>query len=177
MKTTYTIILLLLLDSCGQPTQNKNGNSVSQIASEEVAVEESNEVQSESQEDIEETNLDQKCNGAYVLTIKMNEDNLDTSMISNLLRTIDESCRNNAEFSEFSNEMLFKVIEKRLDLFCESYQRLANEIDTAYILFNLRNPIHDGIPLKSILIKMDEVGDEFIYKQEILGNLKAGYWE
>lgn len=115
-----------------------------------------------------------KCNINYALTVQENIDNLDTTMIADFLRTIDNCCKNNVEFGEVSNETLFKVLEKRPNLFLETFHRLSNELDTAYILFELRNPLHDLIPITEIITKFQDLKPENESKDAILRNLKKG---
>jgi len=69
-------------------------------------------------------------------------------MLSEFLCTFDNSCKNNAEYSEYSNETLFAVLEKAPNLF---FQVMATgQIDNKIILKEIENPISDLINLQNI---------------------------
>ena len=52
----------------------------------------------------------EKCDGKKVLAVSQNMDNLNYQMIYDLLCTFDGSCSRNVEYSEFSNDILYKVL-------------------------------------------------------------------
>lgn len=58
-----------------------------------------------------------KCDTEQLLSIHENIDSLDSSQIVSFLCTFDKSCENNIEFSEWSNELLFRVIDKYTQLY------------------------------------------------------------
>jgi len=59
----------------------------------------------------------EKCDINKLLIIHENMDNLTFQMIEDFLFTFDESCENNVEYSEWSTELLFKVIDKWTNLY------------------------------------------------------------
>lgn len=121
---------------------------------------------------IEEPIDSTKCNIDYLLEVRENIDNLDKELISKLLITIDKRCHNNVEFGQFSNELLFMVLEKSPDLFIKTFNELLNDIDTAYIFFDLQNPIHDLIDLKGILTGIKDLKVENESKKLIIKNIE-----
>jgi|GEM_PF-5448943 len=52
----------------------------------------------------------EKCDRQKVLAVSQNMDSLNYQLVYDLLCTFDESCSRNAEYSEFSNEVLYKVL-------------------------------------------------------------------
>jgi len=85
------------------------------------------------------------------IIMSVNNNTLNTIHVCKLFYTIDPNCSNDAEFSAFSNEILFKVLEKRPKLFFIELDRIKNEVNYEYILNQLENPIHDGIEISKIL--------------------------
>lgn len=86
------------------------------------------------------------------------------------LYTFSKDCSKNVEYSEYSNEVLFKVLERypKELIFCMSKEE---GIDLDYIYSELATPIHD-INGDSIYEKVQNVsGDNFI-KLKILEALK-----
>jgi hypothetical protein len=104
------------------------------------------------------------CNIDIVLSTLNNIDSLSDNEIRLFLKTFSQKCRNNVEFSEFSNEMLFKVLEKHSEAFlriiCDSNSPI--EIDFETIYEELKSPLHDLIPV----VKIKAATDSFSFKCE-----------
>jgi len=105
-----------------------------------------------------------KCNTSIVLEINENIDSLSDNLMLSFLMTFSEDCNNNIEYSEFSNETLFKVIQKEPELFCKTLDKNYDKIDIPAILFELESPLHDLIIL--------ELTKKEIEKIEISNDLK-----
>jgi hypothetical protein len=99
------------------------------------------------------------CNIDIVLSTLNRIDSLSDSEIRLFLKTFSQKCRNNVEFSEFSNEMLFKVLEKHTEAFlriiCDSNS--SDEIDFETIYRELESPLHDLIPVDKIKAATDSL--------------------
>ncbi len=72
-------------------------------------------------------------------------------MLSEFMCTFDNSCKNNVEYSEFSNETLFAVLEKAPNLFFQVMT--TGQIDNEIILKEIENPINDLINLQAVYDK------------------------
>lgn len=116
------------------------------------------------------------CDGEIVLEIYKNQNSINEQMVTRLLLTFHQSCSNNVEFGEFSNEMLFKVLEKRPDLFLTVYKNNIAVIDTAILNSQLASPIHDLIPLKQIIDTIDSLDFDPETKAIISRQLDKGKW-
>ncbi|PCJ90735.1 MAG: hypothetical protein COA50_16975 [Flavobacteriaceae bacterium] len=70
-------------------------------------------------------------------------------------------CANNVEYSQWNNELIFKMLEKRPKMFVTFLSRFSTKTrsneKTDFILKELRNPIHDGIELNKILNRLGEI--------------------
>lgn len=53
-----------------------------------------------------------KCNGFIVLQADKNIDGISGELMLKFLETFGKECKNNVEFSGFSNETLYKVIQQ-----------------------------------------------------------------
>ena len=92
-----------------------------------------------------------KCDLEKVRIVNQYLDSLTDQMLSEFLCTFDNSCKNNVEYSEFSNETLFAVLEKAPTLF---FQVLTTrQIDHKIILKEIENPINDLINLQAVYDK------------------------
>jgi hypothetical protein len=57
-----------------------------------------------------------KCDGSVVLATQNKAGQLTQNDVSDFLMTFGKECQNNAEFSEFSNEVLFLVFDRQTEL-------------------------------------------------------------
>ncbi|MBU2552834.1 MAG: hypothetical protein KKF98_00140 [Bacteroidetes bacterium] len=57
-----------------------------------------------------------KCDMDKLIELSENMENLNYQTVKNFVCTFDSICKNNIEFSEWSNELLFKLIDKNLDM-------------------------------------------------------------
>lgn len=58
----------------------------------------------------------EKCNTEKLLDFSENIENLNYEIVKSFICTFDSTCSTNIEFSEWSNELLFKLIEKDINL-------------------------------------------------------------
>jgi hypothetical protein len=80
-----------------------------------------------------------------------NLDSLDKKEIELFLQVVTPRLKNNIEHSQWSNELLFKVLQKYPREVLSILNTNAPKIDVNYILEELRDPIHDLIPLDEVL--------------------------
>uniref|UniRef100_UPI00404ABB47 hypothetical protein n=1 Tax=Flavobacterium sp. TaxID=239 RepID=UPI00404ABB47 len=106
------------------------------------------------------------CDLEKVVFVSQNLDGLDAKMIHEFLQTFDASCKQNIEFSEFSNETLFKVLEYAPALFLQVIER--DNIDAEIILEAIQNPINDSINLQQIYDKIKATNDNSTMKKKCL---------
>jgi hypothetical protein len=117
--------------------------------------------------------IDYRCNTFIILEVEEAIDNLTSQHIEKLLLTFDSSCSNHAEFGEYSNEVLFMVIDKDPELFLVEFQNLIERIDTATIFHEFASPIHDGIDVRNILNKIENTKINNSSKERIKEILKG----
>ena len=86
------------------------------------------------------------------------------------LYTFSKDCSKNIEYSEYSNEMLFKVFEKYPEqlINCMSKEK---DLDIDYILLELSTPLLD-INGKVIYEKVQNASGDKLIKEKILEALK-----
>lgn len=106
-----------------------------------------------------------KCNVKIVLEKNESIDSASDELVLRFLNTFGEECKNNVEYSEFSNETLFKLIQNQSVLFCKILEKHRNEIELNAILIELESPLHD-------LIDLNET-KEGIMESELNKELKA----
>jgi hypothetical protein len=93
-----------------------------------------------------------KCNVNIVTSTFHELNDLSEDRMIEFLKTFGSECENNTEYLEFSNEMLFKVLQTYPELFIFSIDKEKYEIDLDEIISNLENPLFDLIDLEKTLI-------------------------
>ena len=88
-----------------------------------------------------------KCNLEVAVFSNKNAANLTYDQINNFFCTLNDSCRNNVEFSEVSNEALFQVFLNKPELWLKSLNENSS-LSFDFILQQLSQPINDGIDLQ-----------------------------
>ena len=116
------------------------------------------------------TTFCEKCDIEKVKTINDNLDNLTFKMIDEFLYTFDKSCEKNVEFSEWSNEMLFKILNKSTELYFKVLTKVKIE-NTEIILEQIKNPIAE-IDYQKIYDNIKKVDTQEKLKKEYLRIIK-----
>lgn len=82
-----------------------------------------------------------KCDIQKVKVVNDHIDSLTFQMVKDFLCTFDSSCKNNSEFSEWSNETLFKVLLKAPIVFFQVVEngQAANKL----LIQEIENPVHE----------------------------------
>ena len=105
-----------------------------------------------------------KCNIDVVVRLSETMENPDKATILNFLCTFDETCNSNVEYSEFSNEVLFQVVQKHPD---QVLELLSNKkVKTQVILKELKSPISDTYNVADIRGFIEKVEDIQNHKKE-----------
>jgi len=82
-----------------------------------------------------------KCDIEKVKVVYEHLDSLTFQIVSDFLCTFDSICKNNVEYSEWSNETLFKVLEKSPTIFFQVVA--AGQVNNKMLLREIESPIHD----------------------------------
>ncbi len=114
-----------------------------------------------------------QCKIDQVLTAKENKNNLTEEILTDFFDQFSKDCKNNVEFSEFSNEILFAVTEANPELVIEVLEKRKEKENFNIILGIYTTPIHDGIDLHLILKKVKEIKAETETKKRIIENIKT----
>ena len=82
-----------------------------------------------------------KCDIAKVKTVHDSMDSLNFRIVEDFFCVFDASCKNNSEFSTWSNEMLFKVLYKQPALFLQVAAK--GQVDNKILLHEIENPVQE----------------------------------
>ncbi|MBL4898667.1 MAG: hypothetical protein JKX76_03350 [Colwellia sp.] len=96
------------------------------------------------------TYVDYWCSSEILKNTEENIDNLNIVIVADFMATLHSSCSDNIEYSEWSNELLFKVLQRRPGLFAQILSKNSS-LDTDYIVYELTNPLLDVINLNQVI--------------------------
>lgn len=114
-----------------------------------------------------------KCDDSILLVTSEKIGQLNQKQITDFLLTLGQECRNNVEFSEWSNEILFSLLDKQTDLTIKTIEKEEKRIEMEEIFDDLSSPIHDLINLKDIISKIEKVKIKKELKDKIIEKLKT----
>jgi hypothetical protein len=115
----------------------------------------------------------QKCDITVLRTTSEKIGQLTQKEISDFLLTFGQECQNNIEYSEWSNELLFSILDKQTDLTLRTIEKVEKRIELEEILSDLSEPIHDQTNIKDLLVKVDKVKVKKELKNKIVDRLKT----
>ena len=121
-----------------------------------------------------EMNDSRHCDIEVIKEIRRKLDKVDSAMIYKFLKSFQESCKNDAEFSPAANWNLFYFLQEHTDLTLQLIEETQAdaEVDTEWIIRQFKSPIHDGIDIKTIYDKVKNRNQTETSKR-ILMNLKS----
>lgn len=95
------------------------------------------------------------CNIKVVDETNINIDSLNYDQVELFLQTFDSTCKNNVEFSEYSNEVLFKLLTIRTILIVKVLSTSKN-IDLQIIFAEIENPVIE-FDFQPIFLKLNSI--------------------
>lgn len=113
-----------------------------------------------------------KCNIETIKELRINKDNISEKLIHNFLLSFDESCKNHVEYSQAANWTLFWLADIETKLFLETLKENQDDFAMNWIIFQFRQPIHDGIDLEAIYKKIQSLNYDDKFVRQILVSIK-----
>ena len=115
----------------------------------------------------------QKCDTKVLVPISKNFGDAKQSEITAFLMTFGEKCENNVEFSEWSNELLFDLLDKQTELTIKTIEKEESRIEKSEIFKVLSSPLLDRVNIKKLREKIEKLTVKPTLKKEIVEALKA----
>lgn len=112
-----------------------------------------------------------KCDGSVLSLVSGKIGKLNQKEITDFLMTFGEECRNNVEYTEWSNELLFDVLDKQTELALTTIQKEKTKIDLEEILDVISSPLLDE-DIDKLIEKVNMTKVDARLKQTILNKLK-----
>lgn len=112
-----------------------------------------------------------KCDNSILKNVK-GDGSSSEGTVEAFLFTLGRECQNNVEFNEWSNELLFTLLDKQTELTLKTIARNQNAIEMAVIMEDLNSPINDLIAVSVIKSKIEAVKFDRLLKRDILRQLQ-----
>lgn len=96
-----------------------------------------------------------KCD-VQVLAKANSDEAYNLATIESIICVADSSCKENVEFMELSNEVLFESISTNPRVFIKVFKQ-ATEAEREFILNQFENPVSDQIDLTALLENLDKL--------------------
>ena len=113
-----------------------------------------------------------KCDTSNFLELSKKMGFLTHQQIMNFLLTFDEECHKNVEYSEWSNELLFEMLDQQTELTVKTIAHETKTMERMTVLKNLEDPVHDRFSIKLIITKVEKVKFNQNVKGDIISRLK-----
>lgn len=114
-----------------------------------------------------------KCNLEKVRIADERANHLTNRIVREFLLTFDSTCNTYVEFLEYSNEILFKLIESDPKRVFKSIEQHKREFDEDFIYSIVENPISDNIDLERIKDRIQQLKCRCQSKVRFLEALEA----
>ena len=73
-------------------------------------------------------------------------------------------CANNAEYSQWNNELIFKMLRENPKIFIAFLSRISRKVNNTetkdFVLNELKNPINDGIEIENLITSLKNAPTE-----------------
>jgi len=97
-------------------------------------------------------------------------DDLSLIQVAFFLATFHKDCEKNIEYSEWSNELLFEVLNRQPEYFLQLLSK-NDSLDKALILENLKSPINDKLNIHNLIDNLSKIQDYAQVKLEVINAL------
>jgi len=116
-----------------------------------------------SKNNLKNDTINMHCNMLYLTKLYNNIENPSNDDIENFLLTFDNTCQSKVEYLEFSNELLFDILNRYPDKVINILSKNKN-INLNIILDELKTPINDRVDIKEIVNKTRKINNDISRK-------------
>lgn len=163
MKTFLGISFLLAL-SCNQ---NQGSNKPQQLHEDQIT--ESANVETDNSAEFGCTT----CSIEILVNFERNFNTLSEELISLFFCTFDKACKFNVEYSQYSNDLIFKFLNTYPELLLSSLSQMPSDSSKLeYIIQTFEHPISDIYDVDRLIVSLEEINDYPNLKLRIIKSLK-----
>jgi len=161
MKKIFSLIVVVTVMinmSCTNTTTRTSHRSIKK-----VKLENNKNSIDISKKNIKNDTTNMHCNMLYITKLYNNIENPSNDDIENFLLTFDNTCQSKVEYLEFSNELLFDMLNRYPDKVINILSK-NKKINLNIILDELKTPINDRVDIKQIINKTRKINNDISRK-------------
>jgi hypothetical protein len=168
-------LLVIFLIACGTTPNEERAQRTENLQIDSVKLE-SMLAEQPPQVEIEETvertiPTQQHCSSEVCLYVTLNFDKLTRDDLSLFLQSFHPSCISNAEFTEWSNELLFRILNAYPETIIELLE--SEELERKNIISTLESPINDAIPVQPLIDKIKRLQISTTTSKDVINALET----
>lgn len=159
------ILVLTFIYGC---TNSQSANNVKQKEDgweKEVSVATKDVFQSDS------SNVELWCSSKILGQTAESIEKLRPIHVADFLATFHKNCKNNVEYSQYSNELLFEIANRNPNMLLEVLTKNSS-LDKELIVNEFKSPTHDGINLEETINRINQSTFKSDVQTEIIAALK-----
>lgn len=115
-----------------------------------------------------------KCDSDILVRTSEKMGFLNKEEVKSFLMTFGAECKNNVEFSQWSNELLFLLIDAQTEMTLKILEKENKKIEMNVIFEDISSPIHDIRNIPKIIEKAERVRIDRKLKGLVIGKLQEG---
>jgi hypothetical protein len=96
-----------------------------------------------------------KCDVTILLETSKKTGSLSQSNIFRFLHTFGQECRTDVEYSEWSNELLFSVLNRQTQATLIVLYKKERSLDIEEIIHSMSSPLNDFVGIDSLIVKVE----------------------
>jgi hypothetical protein len=108
-----------------------------------------------------------------LIPISKNLGTVRQSGIKKFLMTFGEVCKTNVEYSQWSNELLFDLLDKQTELTLRTIEKEEQKIEKLAIIKVLQSPLLDRVNIKKLKERIEKITIKPTLKNEIIKALES----
>ena len=110
MKYTIITLIVFIICSCTNSQNTNNANQKTDVSNKNIEIMKQDEFQRDS------SYVEFWCSSKILRQTEESIENLKLTTVAEFLATFDKSCKNNVEYSQHSNELLFAITNRKPDM-------------------------------------------------------------
>ncbi|HWA35055.1 MAG TPA: hypothetical protein VG737_13030 [Cyclobacteriaceae bacterium] len=114
----------------------------------------------------------EKCDTNLLLSTSKRVGKLTHKEISDFLMTFGEECRTNVEFSEWSNEVLFSILDQQTDAILRVIDKGEKWLAIEVILESFSAPVNETVRISDLIQKVNATTISSKTKNQVIDRLK-----
>jgi hypothetical protein len=114
------------------------------------------------------------CNIEILIDFDQNFNNLTNDQVFSFWDTFDRTCELNVEYSQYSNELMFRFLSSYPELFLGSLEQISTDSKLEYIIRTLKYPVSDEYNTEILVSSLNSIEGYSYVRGRIIRALSDG---